>query len=67
MTMRMGWEGRNPYEYDFDRGVYFHEVDHNLLCGSQPRHAADIELLRDEGVTAIVNLQQVGELALNTS
>ena len=54
----MTWDHVNPYEYHPERGLYFHEVQPNLLCGSQPQRPSDIEQLRSqEGVTNIVNLQ----------
>lgn len=54
----MGWEDRNPYEYHPERGLYYHEVARNLICGSQPHTREDIEHLRyKESVTNIVNLQ----------
>ena len=54
----MGWEGSNPYEYHPERGLYYHEVTRNLICGSQPQTREDIEHLHfQETVTNIVNLQ----------
>ena len=54
----MGWDHLNPYEYHPERGLYYHEVFPNLLCGSQPQTPADIEQLHaQERVTNIVNLQ----------
>lgn len=62
MMEKMNWS--NPYEYHFDRCLYYHEVDRNLLCGGQPRHEDDIRLLlEEERVTAIVNLQQDKDMA----
>eukprot|EP01023_Acetabularia_acetabulum_P066192 TRINITY_DN8899_c0_g1_i3.p1 TRINITY_DN8899_c0_g1~~TRINITY_DN8899_c0_g1_i3.p1 ORF type:complete len:274 (-),score=32.90 TRINITY_DN8899_c0_g1_i3:873-1694(-) len=59
MKQKMGWSDSNPYEYQFERGLYFHEVYHNLLCGSQPRSPQEVQQLQTEaGVTAIMNLQQ---------
>lgn len=60
MNKMMGWEnGGNPFEYNFDRGLYYHEIDRGLICGSQPRNAADVEFLHnEEGVTTIVSMQQ---------
>jgi hypothetical protein len=54
----MGWDHLNPYEYHPERGLYYHEVFPNLLCGSQPQTPVDIEQLHSqERVTNIVNLQ----------
>ena len=54
----MGWEDSNPYEYHPERGLYYHEVTRNLICGSQPQTREDIEHLHfQENVTNIVNLQ----------
>ena len=54
----MNWDHVNPYEYHPERGLYYHEVAPNLLCGSQPQRPSDIEHLRtQERVTNIVNLQ----------
>lgn len=55
---QMGWENSNPYEYHPERGLYYHEVARNLICGSQPQTREDIEYLHGkEDVTNIVNLQ----------
>ena len=55
---QMGWEDSNPYEYHPERGLYYHEVARNLICGSQPQTREDIEHLKyKESVTNIVNLQ----------
>jgi len=54
----MGW-GDRPYDYSYERGLYYHEIIPNLFCGSQPRHKDDVqELHQDLGVTAILSLQQ---------
>ena len=54
----MGWENSNPYEYHPERGLYYHEVARNLICGSQPQTREDIEHLHNkESVTNLVNLQ----------
>lgn len=59
----MGWTNlANPFEYNFDRGLYFHYVAPDLVVGSQPRHAADVDDLAKEGVTHILNLQQDKDL-----
>jgi len=58
MKDAMGWEGR-PYEYDYSRGLYYHQIIPGLYCGSQPRHAHDIaELKSDLGLSTIISLQQ---------
>ena len=54
----MGWEDCNPYEYHPQRGLYYHEVVRNIICGSQPQTREDIEHLKyKESVTNIINLQ----------
>ncbi|KXZ52979.1 hypothetical protein GPECTOR_8g350 [Gonium pectorale] len=62
MQRQMGWahlSHLDPYEYHWDRGLYYHEIVPNLLCGTQPRHAADVDaLVSAEGITHILNLQQ---------
>lgn len=61
MQAAMGWD--NPYEYHFDRGLYYHEIVDNLICGSQPRNSDDVQYLHDnERVTTILNLQQDKDL-----
>ncbi|KAI3430632.1 hypothetical protein D9Q98_005225 [Chlorella vulgaris] len=63
MAEKMGWTNlANPFEYNFDRGLYFHYVAPDLVVGSQPRHAADVDDLAKEGVTHILNLQQDKDL-----
>eukprot|EP00877_Chromochloris_zofingiensis_P003265 jgi/Chrzof1/1293/Cz10g01150.t1 len=57
--MQKAMEWNDPYKYYFDRGLYFHEVSENLVCGTQPRNPAEVEeLAAEHGVSAIVNLQQ---------
>ncbi|KAG2486009.1 hypothetical protein HYH03_015322 [Edaphochlamys debaryana] len=59
MQRQMGWSHVNPYEYHYDRGLYYHEVLPNLICGTQPRNVADVdELFEAERITHILNLQQ---------
>ena len=41
----MNWGHLNPYEYHPEKGLYYHEVAPDLLCGSQPQSPADIEHL----------------------
>ena len=60
----MKWDNVNPYEYHPERGLYYHTIVPNLLCGSQPRSAADIDALKaNVGVTDIISLQQDKDLA----
>eukprot|EP00798_Chlamydomonas_sp_ICE-L_P005012 gene5012-34797_t len=61
MAKQMGWDA-NPYEYHFERGLYYHEIAPNLFCGSMPRMASDVDELKELGVTAVVNLQQDKDL-----
>ncbi|KAL3161748.1 hypothetical protein ABBQ38_008843 [Trebouxia sp. C0009 RCD-2024] len=59
MKQAMGWQDADPYQYHYDRGLYYHEIIPNLLCGSQPRNVADVaELEAEVGVTTVINLQQ---------
>lgn len=57
MKKAMGWDDADPYQYHYDRGLYYHEVMPNLLCGSQPRNVEDIVKLKEDiGATVIVNV-----------
>lgn len=56
MNKEMQW-GLNPYEYHPHRGLYWHEIVPGLICGTQPRSAADVTKLKEEGVSHILNLQ----------
>lgn len=57
MAKQMHWD--TPFEYHFDRGLYFHEVAPGLCCGTQPRNPAEVEqLAKRHGINVIVNLQQ---------
>lgn len=50
---------KNPYEYHHELGMYYTHIYDNLIVGSQPQSKYDIErLFEDEGVRAILNLQQ---------
>ncbi|KAH7284073.1 hypothetical protein KP509_34G038300 [Ceratopteris richardii] len=50
---------RNPYEYHHDLGIYYTRIIDDLIVGSQPQTPQDIDkLFKDEGVRAILNLQQ---------
>ena len=61
MAKQMHWS--NPFEYHFDRGLYFHEVSPNLFCGTQPRNPEEVRALADlHGIRTIVNLQQDGDM-----
>lgn len=62
MAQQMAWD--NPYEYHYDRGLYYHEIVPNLICGSQPRNTEDLSHLGQlENVNTILNLQQDKDLA----
>lgn len=61
MAERMGWID-NPYEYRPERGLYYHYIQEDVLCGSQPRSVDDIELLRLENVATLLTLQQEKDL-----
>uniref|UniRef100_A0A061S536 Phosphoglucan phosphatase chloroplastic-like n=1 Tax=Tetraselmis sp. GSL018 TaxID=582737 RepID=A0A061S536_9CHLO len=63
MKDQMGWDHISPFEYYYDRGLYYHEVEPGVLCGSQPRNTSDAEYLASaERVTTILNLQQDRDL-----
>ncbi|MCO5574740.1 hypothetical protein L7F22_028530 [Adiantum nelumboides] len=50
---------RNPYEYHHDLGMYYTRLVDGLIVGSQPQTPEDVDkLYKDEGVRAILNLQQ---------
>ncbi|EFN51916.1 hypothetical protein CHLNCDRAFT_27385 [Chlorella variabilis] len=53
----------NPFEYDFNRGLYYHYVAPDVIVGSQPRNALDVDALAAEGVGVILNLQQDKDMA----
>jgi len=54
----------NPYEYHHDLGIYYTRITDNLIVGSQPQTPEDVErLFHQEGITAIVNLQQDHDIA----
>ncbi|PRW20171.1 phosphoglucan phosphatase chloroplastic [Chlorella sorokiniana] len=64
MAERMGWTNLdNPYEYHFDRPIYYHYITPDVIVGSQPRHALDVDQLAAEGVNVILSLQQDKDLA----
>lgn len=59
MKQAMGWKDADPYQYYYDRGLYYHEIAPDLICGSQPRNTEDMtELKEDIGATTVINLQQ---------
>lgn len=59
MQRQMGWDSANPYEYHYDRGLYYHEIIPGLFCGSQPRNPEDINVMKEEvNPHTILNLQQ---------
>jgi len=61
MAKQMHWS--NPFEYHFDRGLYFHEVSPNLFCGTQPRNPEEVLALANlHDIRTIVNLQQDGDM-----
>ena len=61
MKQAMGWQDADPYQYHYDRGLYYHEIIPNLLCGSQPRNVADVaELEAEVGVTTVINVGMHG-------
>ncbi|KAL8135310.1 phosphoglucan phosphatase LSF2, chloroplastic [Apium graveolens] len=50
---------RNPYEYHHDLGMNYTLISENLIVGSQPQKAEDIDHLKEEeNVAYILNLQQ---------
>lgn len=60
MKKAMGWDDADPFQYHYDRGLYYHEVMPNLLCGSQPRNIDDIVKLKNNiGATVIVNVGHI--------
>lgn len=59
----MNWDKMDPYQYHPERGLYYHEISADVICGSQPRTAYDIDLIKDKiGATDIVSLQQDKDL-----
>ncbi|WOG96982.1 hypothetical protein DCAR_0416321 [Daucus carota subsp. sativus] len=50
---------RNPYEYHHDLGMNYTLITENLIVGSQPQKAEDVDHLKnEENVAYILNLQQ---------
>lgn len=58
MKEKMKWDPNAPYDYNFERGLYYHHIlDDKLLCGSQPTCADDIRYLKDvENVGTILSV-----------
>lgn len=58
MKDKMRWNQDAPYDYSFERGLYYHHIlENELLCGSQPTCADDIRYLRDmEDVDTIISV-----------
>jgi hypothetical protein len=60
MTERMKWAD-NPFEYDFQRGLYYHRVlegKAKLLCGTQATSREDISYLKQaEGVDVVISVR----------
>lgn len=57
MQEKMQWTN-SPFEYDFERGLYYHHIlADELLCGSQPTNVDDVRYLREaEEVDVIVSV-----------
>ncbi len=64
MREQMGWDAcdKSPFEYHPERGLFFHLIWSQLICGSQPQTVDDIVSLYNEGVTGILSLQQPKDL-----
>lgn len=59
MAQRMDWSGQNIYEYNYDRGIYSHEILPGLFCGTMPRNTSDLDYLHyHEGIDTVLNLQE---------
>lgn len=58
MKEKMQWDPDAPYDYVFERGLYYHHIlDNELLCGSQPTTADDIHYLKEaENVDVIISV-----------
>lgn len=55
MQKQMEWD--RPFEYHFERGLYYHEVHPGLICGTQLRNAEEVNVLRMvEEVDTIINV-----------
>ena len=59
MKKAMGWADADPYQYHYDRGLYYHEIAPDLICGSQPRNPEDVIKLKEEvGASTIINVSR---------
>lgn len=58
MKSKMKWDPDAPYDYRFERGLYYHHIlENELLCGSQPTCAEDIRYLKEaENVDTIISV-----------
>jgi hypothetical protein len=65
MKEKMQWDPNSPYEYRFERGLYYHHIlDNELLCGSQPTCADDVKYLSEaENVNTIVSVRKLERYA----
>lgn len=58
MQKKMNWD--KPFEYHYDRGLYYHEVYPGVFCGTQPRNPDEVsEIQQTLGITTIVNVSNV--------
>lgn len=69
MKEKMQWDPDSPYDYKFERGLYYHHIlEDKLLCGSQPTCADDIRYLKDaENVGTILSVRTLALLYLASS
>ena len=68
MKKAMGWQDADPYQYYYDRGLYYHEIIPDLLCGSQPRNVEDIIELKEEvGATTVINVGVLSKHSLHST
>lgn len=68
MKEKMRWDQDAPYDYRFERGLYYHHILENvLLCGSQPTSPDDIRYLKEvETVDTIISVCPCDSLNLCT-
>lgn len=61
MKEKMQWDPQSPYEYHFERGLYYHHIlENELLCGSQPTSGDDVRYLSQaENVNTIVSVRSL--------
>lgn len=59
MNEKMQWDPNAPFQYDFQRGLYYHHILRDeLLCGSQPTSADDVQYLKEaEDVDVIISVR----------